>query len=53
MKNEKIYSYVTIARSYTVLAFPHYLTSRPGFIFSYDLLSWHIFCAAVVGDRKL
>jgi hypothetical protein len=36
-----------------MLPFPHYLTFRPGFISNYDLLSWEIFCDAVVGDRKV
>jgi len=49
-----IYSSVIIASSYTILAFPHSLTSRPEFISSYDLLSWHIiYAAVVVDDRKL
>ena len=53
LNKPRIYNSVIIASSYTVLAFPHYVSSRPGFISSYDLLSWHIIYAAVVDDRKL
>jgi hypothetical protein len=51
-EKKRKYTVLLLLQDHT-LPFLYYLTSRSGLISIYDLLSWEIFCDAVVGDRKM